>query len=212
MSMNLTKSLLAAAAVALLTPMGALAAPASDIQDSTNNTATEFFVPTDGQKYDQPYYRNRNQDWGWTHNGLAGTFTSMSLEISAFDVDRSSGELDRIEIFNGTTWTAVGDLAGANDVWAFSTFDLAGYSWAQAQVNAGLQLRMNIDVNNAGWIVTLGKSVLSVDGGSQQCVPTPGVPCNPSEVPEPGTLALFGLALGGLALTSRRKAAQTAQR
>jgi len=64
---------------------------------------------------------------------------------------------------------------------------------------------MDIDVNNERWIVTLAKSTLAIDGGNQTCVPTPGVPCT-STVPEPGTLALLGLAMFGIVAT--RKIAQ----
>ena len=36
---------------------------------------------------------------------------------------------------------------------------------AAADVAAGLKVQIHIDANDAGWMVTLGKSVLSIDGG-----------------------------------------------
>jgi hypothetical protein len=36
---------------------------------------------------------------------------------------------------------------------------------AAADVAAGLKGQIHIDANDAGWVVTLGKSVLSIDGG-----------------------------------------------
>ena len=36
---------------------------------------------------------------------------------------------------------------------------------AAADVAAGLKGQIHIDANNASWVVTLGKSVLSIDGG-----------------------------------------------
>jgi hypothetical protein len=36
---------------------------------------------------------------------------------------------------------------------------------AAAHVAAGLKVQIHIDANDAGWVVTLGKSVLSIDGG-----------------------------------------------
>ncbi|MFN6970962.1 MAG: PEP-CTERM sorting domain-containing protein [Rheinheimera sp.] len=199
----------AAFGAAMCVSAAVTAAPVTDVKEYANNTATEFFVINDAAKYNAPYYRWASEDWGWTHNAIAGTFSSIKLDISAFDVDyftQTSGEIDLIWVFDGSDWLSLGNLAGASDIWAFTSFDLSSYSWAQAQVNAGLKLRMDIDALNQGWAVTLGKSTLSVDGGNKDCVPTPGVPCNPVTVSEPAALGLFGLALLGLGLRRRKSA------
>ncbi len=191
--------------VALGASVTANAVPTTNVKNYSNNTATEYFVDQDTNKTNAPYYRYFNEDWGWTHGGIAGSgFTSIVLEISAYDVDWPS-ELDMISIFDGSSWINFGDLAGSNNTWDFTTFDLTSYAWAEAQVNAGLQIKMNIDSLNTSrtWAVTLGKSVLSVDGGNQGCVPTPGIPCK--NVPEPTILALLGLGLAGVGV-ARRKA------
>lgn len=207
MLVNTLKTTVAVATLAVLAPIGAMAAPVSDVQDYSNNTATEYFVDVDGNKTSSPYYRYGSSDWGWSHGNIAGSsFTSIKLDISAYDIDSAQGEVDRISIFDGVNFVNVFNLTGINNTWTFATVDLTAYSWAAAQVNAGLKVKMDIDANNGSWAVTLGKSVLSVDGGSQTCVPTPGIPCTTNNVPEPGTMALLGLALGGLALAKRRKA------
>lgn len=202
----LSKTLLTSSAIATFFACSTtLATPITDVQEYANNTATEYFVDSDANKYDSPYYRDGSQDWSWTHTAIAGSFSSISLQISAFDVDYqtpTSGEIDMIYIYDGSTWQSLGALAGNDDIWAFTSFDLSGYAWAEAQVNAGLQVKMDIDALNDGWMVTLGKSTLDLDGGSQTCVPTPGSPCA-TNVSEPSGLAL--LALGLLGLTIRRK-------
>jgi hypothetical protein len=204
-----TRNFLAGCAfVAAFVSTTAIAAPITDVKEYSNNAVGEYFVKDDASKTDLPYYRRQNDDWEWQHTAIGGTFSSILLDISAFDVDFESliaGEVDYIYVFTGTNWFNLGNLAGANDVWAFSSFDLSGFSWANDQVNAGLKVRMDIDVLREGWAVALGKSTLSLDGGNQTCVPTPGVPCNPT-VSEPMTLGLFGLALFGLSL--RRKKAK----
>ncbi len=199
---------LAGLALAGATLFGASVAQAvaiTDVQEYSNNTATEFFVKNDASKTQDPYYRGPEEDWGWTHNAIAGSFTSIELDISAFDVD-TPREKDRISVFNGSTWTDIGILAGQNNIWEFTTFDLMSYAWAETQVNAGLQVRMDISEGSSAWAVTLGKATLTLDGGSQACVPTPGVPCTPTSVPEPSGLALLGLGLAGLGFARRKQA------
>ncbi len=159
-------------------------------------------------KYNALYYRWASQDWGWTHGAIAGSgFSSMVLQISAWDVDEPA-EDDAISVWNGASWTYLGDLTGTNNTWEFATFDLSGYAWAEAQANAGLQVKMDIDTGSGTWAVTLAKATLSVDGGSQDCVPTPGIPC--TQIPEPTTPLLLGIGLVGL--LAARKPWKTANR
>ncbi|WP_340680566.1 PEP-CTERM sorting domain-containing protein [Paraglaciecola sp.] len=182
----------------------ASATPITDIQDFSNNTATEYFVDVDANKTNDPFYRDQNEDWGWTHNAIAGSsFASIVLDISAFDVD-SPNEQDMISVFDGTNWLDLGNLLGSDNMWEFTTYDLTSYSWAESQVNAGLQVRINIDTAFDGWLVTLAKSTLIIDGGSQQCVPAPGIPCTPTSVSESSSVALLGLGLVALGLRRRR--------
>src|SRR5690606_15499825 len=113
-----------------------VAAPVTDVKEYSNNTASEYFVDIDANKYNSPYYREADQDWGWVHNAIAGTFTTIELNISAFDVDANCGyfgcEVDMISIWDGSSWVGVGSLRGATDIWDFTAFDLTGFVWAQA--------------------------------------------------------------------------------
>ncbi len=59
-----------------------------------------YFVPDDDLKYAQSYYRGWNKDWGWRHNPMKGAFKTANLNISAFDVDYSEGEIDEIFAWN----------------------------------------------------------------------------------------------------------------
>lgn len=207
MKINFIKS--AILGVLTLASSLSFAAAVTDVKEFSNNQPGEYFVIDDANKYNSPYYRDLAQDWTWTHNAIAGTFSSIILDISAFDVDFGASywdEHDEISVWDGSSWFVLGELLGGSDIWAFTQFDLSGYSWAQAQVNAGLKVHIDIDKNNTySWLVTLGKSTLTTDGGTQQCVPTPGVPCTPtSSVPEPSGLMLLGLGILGLALARRR--------
>ena len=194
----------------------ATAVPFTDVQEYSNNTATEWFVENHDHQMDDDYWRFKDQDWGWTHNAISGTFSSIVLDISAYDVDfyqRPSssliGERDMLSVFTGTSWFDLGLLSGSHDTWDFNTFDLSGYSWAQGQVNAGLQVRVDIDTADEEWRLTLGKAALTVDGGHLECVPTPGVPCTnaPNPVPAPSTLLLLGAGLIGTVYSRKLKKA-----
>ena len=96
----------------------------------------------------------------------------------------------------------LGTLAGANDIYSYTTFNL-GSNFFDDIAN-GLQVYMTIDNNNGGWFVTLGKSVIALDNATLPPV-TPGVP-------EPSTWAMMLLGFAGVGYLTyrRRKAAAVA--
>jgi hypothetical protein len=170
---------------------GGVANAALDVVESP----TGFFVPSDAQKYDSPYYRWNGDDWGWTHSAILGSIASANLNISAFDVDYSDGESDEIFAMDNGTWVSLGLLQGGNDIWQFTDFALGANFFDD--INTGLQVKIVIDTDNSGWAVTLAKSSLTTDGSTN---PNP----NPGAVPEPATMLLLGFGLMGLAGMKRK--------
>lgn len=175
------------------------AAPVSDVI----NAPTGYFVPTDAQKWDSGYWRWYDEDWGWSHNAIAGPITSAELGISAFDVDYAGGERDIIYAWENSQnggagdWVALGELAGGNAIWQFTKFTLSSDFYDD--IINGLQVKIDIDSTHTSdtWAVTLAKSVLSVDGGG---FPDP----DPDPVPEPATMLLLGGGLAGLGVLRRK--------
>jgi len=183
--------------VTLFLTANSYSATLTDTIDASSNFSNNFFVPDDDSKYSKPYYRRWNQDWEWQHNPINVAFTQANLNISAFDVDYSKGEIDDIYAWNNQTsdWELLGALAGADDIFSFTDFSLDS-SWFD-EVSVGLRLKMDIATKGKNWVVTLAKSSLSIDGGA---LPPP----TPSAVPLPAAVWLFGPALVGF-MGLRRK-------
>jgi hypothetical protein len=160
---------------------------------------TGYFVPTDAQKYDSPYYRWYGDDWSWSHDAIAGSITNAWLMISAFDVDAAQGEVDEIWADDNGTSVNLGNLSGANNIWNFTWFALPAALFDD--IGAGLGVTIKIDVTDGGWAVTLAKSVVCVNGDQSECTynPQPGV------IPEPSTILLLGAGLVGLGLWGRKR-------
>lgn len=164
---------------------------------------TGFFVDNDFNKYNSPYYRWHGEDWGWQHSAIAGTWSTATLSISAFDVDNydegSYWEKDHVYGWRDGAWNFIGELEGASDIWSYTTFNL-GSEWFDS-IASGLLINFVIDVNNQGWAVTLAKSVLSLDGGQ---LPDPEPNPTPA-VPEPSTALLLGAGFLGMAYLRRKR-------
>ena len=197
--MNIIKIALISATIAL-TGAAVQATTVDTIQAPTG-----FFTPSLGQELQFPYYRGKGQDWGWQHNPIAAGFTSALLNVSAYDVDAAQGEVDKIEAYDSanSTWVLLGSLAGANNIFSFTEFDIFAAAGGNLidDIIAGLQVRIKIDTATSGsWLVSLGKSVITTDGGN------PGNP-NPGTVPLPAAGWLMMAGLGGLAAMRRRRKA-----
>ncbi len=189
------RKLIAPIGAALLTISitdAAVAAPYTD----TIQAPTGYFAPDQGATYDQPYYRTYDQDWGWQHTAILTSFSTASLNVSAFDVDKSDGEIDNIYAYDGATRVLLGSLNGASDIYSFTEFNLSSNFFDDIQT--GLRVEIDIDaVTQGSWLVTLGKSSLSLDGGGLP-PPVPGVP-------EPSTWAMMILGFAGVGFMAYRR-------
>ena len=155
-----------------------------------------FFLPAGTSPYDSPYYRDNNQDWSWTHGIIAAGFTTASLSVSAFDVDFSSGETDNIYAMDSGNWVFLGALTGSDGNWEYGNAFALGSNFFD-DIATGLQVRIDIDATNDGWVVTLGKSVLTTDGSTLP-PPMPGVP-------EPSSWAMMIAGFGLVGASMRRR-------
>jgi hypothetical protein len=187
--MTLKNTMTLVGALSLGLSFQTFAATTDTLDSASPGPGSTYWTPSDAQKTSSPYYRWNGQDWGWQHNAIAGTITTASLNISAYDVDAPS-ENDEIYAYNNdsASWDLLGSLSGASNIWSFTSFNL-GASWFD-EIALGLQVKMIIDADNNSWAVSLAKSSLSVDGGT---IPNP----NPNAVPIPAAALLFGPALLG---------------
>jgi hypothetical protein len=181
---------------ALAASLTLASAPAAAAITDTIQAPSGFFVPSNAQVYDAPYYRGAGQDWQWQHNAIGSSFTSATLNISAWDVDYASGERDEIFAMDGASWVSLGFLTGNDNAWEFGNAFVLGNNFFD-DIATGLKVRIDIDTTNAGWVVTLGKSSLALDGGVLP-PPTPGVP-------EPTTWAMLIAGFGLVGAVARRR-------
>jgi hypothetical protein len=181
---------------ALATSLTLASAPAAAAITDTIQSPSGFFVPSNPQVNDAPYYRGANQDWSWQHNAIGSSFTSATLNISAWDVDYASGERDEIFAMDGASWVSLGFLTGSDNAWEFGNAFVLGANFYD-DIATGLKVAIDIDTTNAGWVVTLGKSSLSLDGG----VLPPSTP----GVPEPTTWAMLIAGFGLVGAVARRR-------
>lgn len=194
--------------IALTLSMGSKAS-ATPIAD-TIQYSSGYFVDVDANKTTSPYYRWYNEDWGWTHNAISATFSTATLNISAFDVDYALGERDEVFAWNNSgVKTSLGFLAGSNNTWAFTEFTL-DLTYFNTAIAGGLDVWIDIDSTNpyasygfGDFGITLAKSTLCLDG-----------PCDmdpkPPVIPEPSTYLLLGSGIAGLAFWRRRQQAKKA--
>lgn len=99
-------------------------------------------------------------DFGWTHtfDTTGKAIFSAELRISAWDVDYSSGERDRVDA-DGTT---LGYLRGSPSSWSITTFNIEPTDAAAMLADGEIDIDLDIDEFNGGWLVEIDYSRLSI--------------------------------------------------
>ena len=83
--------------------------------------------------------------------------TSATLTMNAYDVDSSSTERDEV-YFNGTHH--IGTLVGGNNIWHENSFSVPA-----SAIHTGINtLRIDVDVDQLGWITRIEWAKLVIDG------------------------------------------------
>ncbi|MEZ8885366.1 LruC domain-containing protein [Vibrio sp. 10N.222.54.F6] len=172
---NIKKSLMVMGSVAMCSFSQQTFAAATENTTTTNgdgsitvtqkidasSTSPHYIAPS-GYGFD--IYSRANEDYSWQHNLTVpdgAQITAATLTIYAYDVDSEAhhgenGEYDSIAV-DGSLLTP-GFLQGTNNNWSTTVFDLPIASLDDSLVNVDL----DIDVNNDGWLTTLDYSLISV--------------------------------------------------
>lgn len=159
---------------------------------------TAFFAMP-GQVFQPLYWRSAGQDWQWQHGPIADPVGSAELSIEAFDVDEPA-EIDEIFAWDAgtTSWMSLGPLEGTDDHWSYTNFSIG--SDLYDDIASGLLLKIDIDTADLGYKVTLGRSILTVNGTTN-----PDSDPDPDPViPTPGSLILCALGAVTMAWMKRR--------
>ena len=83
--------------------------------------------------------------------------TSATLTMNAYDVDSNSTERDEV-YFNGTHH--IGTLVGGNNIWHENTFSVPA-----SAIHTGVNnLRIDVDVDQLGWVTRIEWAKLVIDG------------------------------------------------